>query len=119
MKNDINNYIKDFPDDVKKRLQKVKQAIQLVLGKADESISYGIPTFKLNGKPIIYFAGFKNHVSVYPASDEMVKFVKGLGKFRVSKGTLLFLHTKPLPLGLIKKAAKFNLKRYLERAKKK
>src|SRR5919106_211179 len=62
----INEYIKTFSDDVQIILEKISQSIQKAAPKATEGISYGIPTFKLNGKPLVYFAAWKNHIGFYP-----------------------------------------------------
>jgi uncharacterized protein YdhG (YjbR/CyaY superfamily) len=115
----IDQYINIFPSNVQGKLKAIRQAIKKAAPKATEGISYGIPTFYLNGKYVIYFAGFKEHVSLYPTSDGMVKAIKELEKFRVSKGTLRFPIDQPLPMGLIKKAIRFKVKENLLRTKQK
>lgn len=73
-------------------------------------ISYGIPTFKHKGKPLIYFGAFKDHMSIFPASDETIKAIgEELGKFRTSKGTLQFTEDRPIPEVIIKQIIKYRL----------
>ena len=76
-----------------------------------EGISYGIPTFYLNGKYLVYFAAFQNHISVYPAITAAVTKVKGLSAYKVSKGTLKFPLSKPIPFDMIKKFVSFKVRK--------
>jgi len=105
----IDEYIKSFPRDVQKKLESIRQTIKKFAPEAEEMISYQIPTFKLNG-PLIYFAGFKNHVSVYPAPRSVPEFKKELSAYKGGKGTVQFPLDKPIPLSLIKKIVKYRLK---------
>ncbi len=86
--------------------------------KAEETISYGIPTFKINGRYVIYFAGYKNHVSVYPAPRDNPEFKKELAEYKGGKGTVQFPLDKPLPLDLISRMTAFRLKVNLQEASK-
>jgi uncharacterized protein YdhG (YjbR/CyaY superfamily) len=89
-------------------LERVRGAIGKSVPDAEECISYQIPAFKLHGRILLYFAGWKEHYSVYPASDAMVKAFDGeLDQYRVSKGTLRFSLSKPVPAKLIGRIAKF------------
>ncbi len=98
----IDSYIKNFPEDVQAILKKVRSTIKSVIPTAEEGISYGIPTFYLYKKYLVYFAGFKNHISIYPATTPAVEKTKGLSKYKVSKGTLQFPLDKPIPYSMIK-----------------
>jgi uncharacterized protein YdhG (YjbR/CyaY superfamily) len=83
-------------------LERVRGAIAKAVPDADECISYQIPAFKLHGRVLLYFAGWKEHYSVYPASDAMVAaFPDELAKYRVSKGTLRFSLSERVPVKLI------------------
>lgn len=114
----VDKYIATFPKNVQIILEEVKQAIKEVIPGAEELISYQIPAFKLNGSYIIYFAGWKNHISLYPVTDEIKeKFKKDISSYKTSKGTLQFPLDKPMPLALIKKIVKHKLKDNLERIK--
>ena len=116
---DIDDYIAGFPQDVQKILKKVRTTIRQTAPKAEETISYQIPTFKLNGAPLIYFAGFKNHISVYPAPRGAEEFKKELSAYEGGKGTVQFPLDQPIPYDLIKRIVKFKVKQNQEKAKAK
>lgn len=89
-------------------LERVRGAIGKAVPGAEECISYQIPAFKCDGRVLLYFAGFKEHYSVYPASDAMVAAFPGeLDRYRVSKGTLRFSLSEPVPVKLIGRIARF------------
>jgi len=117
----IDEYIAGFPADVQPILQKVRATIQKAAPAAEETISYQIPTFKLNGY-LIYFAAFKNHVSVYPAPRGAEAFKEELSAYKGGKGTIQFPYDKPVPYGLIARIVKFrareNLAKVNAKAKK-
>jgi uncharacterized protein YdhG (YjbR/CyaY superfamily) len=112
---DIDEYIADFPADVQLLLQKVRTAIRKAAPKAEEAIKYQMPTFVLNGN-LIHFAGYQNHIGLYPGSKPIEQFKDDLVKYRTSKGTVQLPLDKPIPTGLIGKITKFCVKRNLERA---
>ncbi|MGH7196308.1 MAG: iron chaperone [Candidatus Saccharimonadales bacterium] len=111
----IDEYIQNFPPSTQEILQKIRRVMHGVVPEAEEVISYGIPTFKLKGKPVAYFAGYEKHVSVYPvpAGDEV--FQKEIAPYRKGKGTLQFPLDKPIPYDLIEKVVKLLLKERLGR----
>ena len=89
-------------------LERVRGAIGKAVPDAEECISYQIPAYKLHGRVLLYFAGWKEHYSVYPASDAMVAaFPEELEQYRASKGTLRFPLSTPVPVKLIGRIAKF------------
>jgi uncharacterized protein YdhG (YjbR/CyaY superfamily) len=102
----IDEYIAAFPEDVQKILEELRATIKAATPEAGEKISYGIPTFALNGKNLIYFAGWKNHISIYPIPTGSAAFDKEISKYIDGKGTLKFPINKPLPLKLITKIVK-------------
>ncbi len=106
----IDQYIKNFPKEHQVILQKLRQVIKGAIPKPSERISYGIPTFDYNGKYLVYFAAFKNHIGVYPAITDAVNKVKGLSAYKVSKGTLKFPLTKSIPFDKIRKFVEFRVK---------
>jgi len=112
----IDEYIATFPDDVQKVLQKIRSTIRKAAPKAEETISYQIPTFKLNGY-LIYFAGYQKHVSVYPAPRGEKEFKKELAAYKGGKGTVQFPLDKPVPYELISRLVKYRAKKNLERVK--
>lgn len=109
----INAYIKVFPKDVQPVLKKVRTTIKAVVPKADEAIKYAIPTFIVNGKNLVHFAAYKNHIGFYPAPSAIVKFKKELAKYETSKGAIKFPLTEPIPYPLIKKITQYRLKESL------
>ena len=76
----IDDYIKNYPEDIRKILEKIRETIKKVVPEATETISYGIPTFKLNGKNLVHFGGFKNHISFFPTGGGVEAFKKELSK---------------------------------------
>ena len=114
----VDEYIKSFPKEVEDLLLKVRETISGVVPMSEELISYGIPAFRIDGKNLIYFAGWKEHISLYPIPPGPATFNKKLAPFIKGKGTLQFQLNKPLPYNLIKEIVKFSLKRHVERYKK-
>lgn len=110
----ISEYIALYPKEVQKKLQQFRKAIKEVAPKATEAISYGIPTFKLNGN-LVHFGGFKSHVSFFPGAEAIEVFKKELRAYTLSKGTIQFSLDTPLPIGLIKKITKFRVQRNTEK----
>ena len=115
----VDEYIAGFPAPVQKILKQLRATIKKQIPEADQSISYGVPTFKIKGKPVIYFAGFRNHVSVYPAPRQSDAFKKELTDYKGGKGTVQFPLDKPLPLDLITRITKFRLAQNMELEKAK
>ena len=116
----VDDYIASQPEAVKGTLKRVRTTIRKAVRGAEESISYGIPTYKLNGRPVIYFAAWKQHYSLYPSNDRLVAaFKKDLAAYEVNKGTIRFPFSEPVPLKLIEAVAKFRAKEVadLEKAK--
>jgi uncharacterized protein YdhG (YjbR/CyaY superfamily) len=102
-------------------LDRVRATIRKALPGAEEVISYQIPAYKIPGGAVVYFAGWKQHYSLYPASARVVEaFEKELAPYSVSKGTIRFPLAKPVPVRLIEQIAKLRAKEVaeLERAKK-
>lgn len=115
----IDDYIAEFPKDVQKVLWQVHAAIKKAAPKAEEMISYGIPAFKLNGKPLIYYAGYKNHIGVYPIHGGDAAFQKLIAPYQKGKATARFPLDKAIPLTLLTKIVKFRIQVNKEKEKKK
>jgi uncharacterized protein YdhG (YjbR/CyaY superfamily) len=111
----VDDYIQTFPAKVQSRLEKIRKTIQAAAPKAEELISYGIAGYKYMGM-LIYFAGFKNHVSVYPAPRTVEPFKKELAAYKGGKGTVQFPNDKPIPLDLVKRIVKFRMRANEEKA---
>ena len=114
---DIDDYIADFPSDVQLLLEKVRTAIRKAAPQAEEAIKYQMPTFVLNGN-LIHFAGYKNHIGVYPGSRPVEEFKDELTRYETSKGTIRLPLDKPVPSGLITKITKFCVQRNLAKKKR-
>src|SRR5438874_4855315 len=83
----VDEYIATHPEDVQAVLQLVRTAIREAVPGAEEAISYQIPAYKLHGRPVLYFAGWKQHYSLYPATDHLVEaFEDDLAPYEVNKG---------------------------------
>lgn len=102
----IDQYIAAFPDEVQKRLQQMRDTIRKAAPEAEETISYAIPTFKLNGN-LVHFAAFKNHIGFYPGPSGIEAFKKEFSVYDGAKGSVQFPLDKPLPLSLVSKVVKF------------
>ena len=102
----VDQYIGGFPAETQKILKKIRSTIKKAAPKGEERISYGIAGYFENGI-LIYFAGFKNHVSVYPAPRSEPEFKKELAAFKGGKGTIQFPVDKPIDYDLITRIVKF------------
>lgn len=119
MKNykDIDSYIAAYPKDAQALLNVVRATIKKAAPKAEEKISYGIPTFTLNGN-LVHFGAFKTHIGFFPGASGVASFKKELSIYKTSKGTIQLPLDKKLPLPLITKIVKFRVKENLEKSKK-
>lgn len=118
MKTDLENidqYISTFPGETQERLTKIRNLVKKEAPQAVESISYGMPTFKLNGRPLVYFAGFKSHIGFYPIPSGIEKFKKELSVYKQGKGSVQFPLDQPLPTDLIAKIVEFRVEENKER----
>ena len=117
---DIDEYIARFPSDTQEVLKQIRTTIKKIVPDAEETISYGIPTFNLNGTYLIYFAAYKKHIGFYPVPSRIEEVDKKFASFKTSgKGTIQFPLNKPMPLKLIIKLVRFKLKENIEKAEKK
>jgi uncharacterized protein YdhG (YjbR/CyaY superfamily) len=112
----VDDYIKQFPENVQASLQKLRNTIKIAAPKADEVISYMMPAYKYNGI-LVYFAGYKNHIGFYAAPTGHKTFKKDLAIYKSGKGSVQFPLDKPLPLLLISKIVKYRVAENLEKAK--
>jgi uncharacterized protein YdhG (YjbR/CyaY superfamily) len=107
----VDEYIARQPEDVQTVLEQVRRAIRRALPKAEEVISYQIPAYRVNGGVLIYFAGWKQHYSLYPAGKRLLTAFKDeLSAYEVVKSTIRFPLAKPVPEKLIDRIAKFRAK---------
>jgi uncharacterized protein YdhG (YjbR/CyaY superfamily) len=112
----VDEYIASQPAAAQSVLRRVRSAIRNAVPAAEESISYKIPTYKLHGFPMLYFAGWKRHYSLYPATGDLIAaFKDDLAPYEIDKSTLRFLLFDPVPVKLIARIAKFRALEIAER----
>lgn len=112
MKKDYQNiaeYISQFPAAVQVLLRQIYDTIKEVAPAAEESISYGMPAFKMNGKPLVYFAAFKNHIGFYATPTGHAAFAEELSVYKQGKGSVQFPLNQPMPLDLIARITRFRM----------
>ena len=103
----VNDYIAAQPPAARRALRKVRAAIRKALPRATEGISYQIPVYKLDGRMVLYFAGFQRHYSIYPATPGVARALKKeLGGLLHSKATIRFPLEESVPTRLITRIAK-------------
>lgn len=105
----INEYIVTFPPTTQHILQQLRNSIKKTVPQATESISYNIPTFKLNGKNLVHFAAFEKHVGFYATPTGHAAFEDELSKYKQGKGSVQFPLSDPLPIDLIIRIIKFRV----------
>lgn len=105
----IDEYISLFPKNVQDILEKLKQVIEESAPKAEQMINYGVPTFKLNGRNLVHFAAFKNHIGFYPTPSAITAFKNDLSEYKQAKGSVQFPIDKPIPFEVVMKIVKFRM----------
>jgi len=112
----VDEYISAQPETAQVVLLRVRSTLRKALPGAEEVISYKIPAYRLHGEIVLYFAGWKQHYSLYPAGERMVAAFKDqLASYRVSKGTIRFPLSEPVPVKLIERIAKFRAEEAVRR----
>ena len=114
----IDEYIKTFPAETQKRLKAIRKLISKLAPEATEKISYQIPTFYLNGN-LIHFAGFANHIGLYPTPSGVEEFKLELSKYKQGKGSVQFPLNEPLPLDLIGRIVRFRVEKNAKKTRHK
>lgn len=110
-------YIMDFPKEIQIILEQVRTVIKEKAPEAEESINYGMPAYKTNGKPLVYFAGYKNHIGFYATPTGHEKFAEELSKYKQGKGSVQFPIDKPIPYDLIGRIVEFRVKENFDKVK--
>lgn len=111
----IDEYILGFPTETQEILTQIRTTIKNAVPQAEECISYAMPAFKLNGKPLVYFAGYKNHIGFYATPTGHEAFEKELSVYKQGKGSVQFPLNKPMPLDLIERITKFRVQENLKK----
>jgi len=107
--NDVETYIMGFSLEIQGKLRQMRETIKENAPEASEEISYGMPAYKFNKKPLVYFGGFEKHIGFYATPSGHEKFKKQLAEYKQGKGSVQFLHNMALPLDLIAEIVKFRV----------
>lgn len=113
---EIDKYISGFPADVQEVLKRIRTVIKNAAPEAEESMAYGMPAYKTHGKPLVYFAGYKNHIGFYATPSGHEEFEKDLSKYKQGKGSAQFPLDQPMPYDLIKGIVEFRVKENSDKA---
>jgi uncharacterized protein YdhG (YjbR/CyaY superfamily) len=105
----VSEYLDTFPKETREILQKVRRTVVSAAPESVEAISYGIPTFKLDSKNLVHFAGWKNHIGFYPTPSATKKFGKELSRYKGGKGSLQFPLDEAIPFDLIRRIVVFRV----------
>lgn len=105
----VDEYIENFSGDTQERLRQMRKTIRENAPDAEESIAYEMPAYKLNGKALVYFAGYENHIGFYATPTGHAQFAEQLSQYKQGKGSVQFPLSEPLPLGLIRDIVKFRV----------
>jgi len=113
----IDEYIASFPPEVQEKLRSIRAVIHRAVPDAEEAIRYGIPTFRLDGVNLVHFAAFKTHLSFFPTSSGVAKFLEELSSYVLSKGTIQIPLGVPVPFDLVERIARFRAEEVREKRK--
>lgn len=105
----IDEYIAQFPPEIQDRLQQIRKVVREAAPDAVEKISYQMPTFETDGRNLVHFAAFKNHIGFYPTPSGTEEFAEELSVYRGGKGSVQFPLDQPLPLDLIRRVVLFRV----------
>lgn len=105
----IDEYIAEFPPETQTVLAEMRALIRATAPEATETISYAIPTFDLNGKHLVHFAGYAHHVGFYPGASGIAAFTGELAPYKRAKGSVQFPLGSPLPTELIRRMVAFRV----------
>ena len=111
----VDDYIASYPEETQTQLAEVRRTIQEAAPLAEEKISYGMATFTIDGRPLVYFAGWKNHIGLYPVPTGDAEFEAAIGPYRRAKDTVRFPMSRPVPLDLVAQITRLCLRRHAER----
>ncbi len=107
--NEVDAYINEFPVEVQERLTSIRNTILESAPQATERICMRMPTYDLNGKWLVHFAGYQKHIGFYPQPEGIIAFKEKLTDYKTTKGTVQFPLNRPLPLDLIREIVSFRV----------
>jgi uncharacterized protein YdhG (YjbR/CyaY superfamily) len=114
----VDEYIDSYPEETQKYLRKVRDTVKKAAPDSIESISYGMPAYKLYGKALVYFAGYDKHIGFYATPTGHSEFASELSKYKQGKGSVQFPLDEPIPFDLISRITKFRVQENALRVKK-
>lgn len=117
LKDNVAEYYGNFPEEIQLLLHQMREVIQNNAPEAEETINYGIPTFKLNGN-LVHYAAFKSHIGFYPGSEAIANFEDRLTSYKCSKGTIQFPFSGPIPFDLVADIVQHRVKAQSNKAKR-
>ncbi len=105
----VDAYISSFPTEMQALLTRVRKVIRNAAPEAEEGMAYGMPGYKLNKKPLVYFGGFQKHIGFYATPSGHSEFAKELSRYKQGKGSVQFPFDEPMPYDLIERMVKFRV----------
>lgn len=105
----IDEYVSTFPPEQQRALEEMRALIAAMAPDAVETISYSMPTFDLNGRHLVHFAGYNKHTGFYPTASGVEAFLEELAGYKISRGAIQFPLDQPLPLDLIRRIVQFRV----------
>ncbi len=105
----VDEYLAGFEGEVRARLDTMRQVIRAAAPDAVESISYGMPAYKVDGRPLVYFAGYAGHVGFYATPTGHEAFAEEFSRYRQGRGSVQLPHTAPLPTDLVRRVVEFRV----------
>jgi len=114
----IDEYIAEFPTETQEVLKELRAVIRATAPGATETISYAMPTFDLDGRHLVHFAGFKHHVGLYPMPSGIEAFKAELEPYKNAKGSVQFPLAKPMPWDLVRRIVEYRVGENARKASK-
>ncbi|MBE0662436.1 MAG: DUF1801 domain-containing protein [Bacteroidales bacterium] len=114
----VAEYIMTFPEEVQMLLNQIRTIIIECAPEAIESLAYQMPSYKINGRPLVYFAAFRNHIGFYATPSGHAEFKKELSTYKQGKGSVQFPFDKPIPFDLIRQIVAFRVEENKTKSKK-
>ena len=115
---EVERYISGFPAEVQEILNRIRALIKNAANEVTENIAYGMPAYKTNGRPLVYFAAFKKHIGFYATPSGHEQFSQELSEYKQGKGSVQFPLDKPIPYELIRQIIEFRVQENLLNPKK-
>ncbi len=109
MADTVEDYLAGFDGEVRARLETMREIVRASAPDAVESMAYGMPAYKLDKKPLVYFAGFDKHVGFYATPTGHAAFVEDFARYKQGKGSVQLPHSEPLPTDLVRRVVEFRV----------